>query len=328
MDEETRAAAAVGLALAKAKHDLNNLSHVARGWSRLLKDPRTGLHQAQEGIDAVLSAAEQTSELLSGVLSLGRRASSSEAVCSLTQELTVLSRGLRYLLPAPERLQVELGTHALVSCNFAKVQASLLEALFAVRDMLGDDALALCLADAPSAAGEPEVELVLSRISSKNPGTAPAAQLLRLRFPAERGSAAQLATGLTSPNLNPDQSSAPVVRPRSTTVLLVDDHRDVRRLATTMLERAGYQVLTASDAEEALITSQNYDGTIHVLCCDAQMPGLPALSLVSELVAARPDLKVLICTGERPQGELAEFPRLSKPFSYQQLVSAVRSCLD
>ncbi len=326
MDEETRAAAAVGLALAKAKHDLNNLSHVARGWSRLLKDPRTGLHQAQEGIDAVLSAAEQTNELLSGVLSLGRRTSSSEAVCSLAQELTLLSRGLRYLLPAPERLQVELGTHTLVSCNFAKVQAALLESLFAVRDTLGDDALALCLADAPSAAGEPEVELALSRISSKNLGAAPAAQLLRLRFPAERGSAVPLAAGLASPN--PDQSSVPAARPRSTTVLLVDDHRDVRRLATTMLERAGYQVLTASDAEEARTTSQSYDGPIHVLCCDAQLPGLPALSLVSELIAARPDLKVLICTGERPQGELAEFPRLSKPFSYQQLVSAVRSCLD
>jgi DNA-binding NtrC family response regulator len=111
-------------------------------------------------------------------------------------------------------------------------------------------------------------------------------------------------------------------------VLLVDDHRDVRRLATTMLERAGYQVLTASDAEEALVTSRNYDGPIHVLCCDAQMPGLPALRLITDLCAARPTLKVLVCTGERPEGKLAEFPRLSKPFSYQQLVSAVRGCLE
>jgi CheY-like chemotaxis protein len=332
MDEETRRRAAVGFALAKARHDLNNLFHVARGWSRLLKDPRTGMHQAQEGIDAVLSAAEQTSELVNAILSLGRRGTSTIAPCSLAEELRRLALGLRYLLPVPERLQLELCTHALVSCSFDDVQRSLLECTQGITESLADDALLLRLSDAESAAGAAsagvEVELVLLRIPAKNQGAAQAVELLRLRFPAERGSAVRVDSALTAPNPNPDQSPIPVARPSSTTVLLVDDHRDVRRLATTMLERVGYQVLTASDAEEALTTSQNYDGPIQVLCCDAQMPGLPAWRLIAELRAARPDLKVLVCTGERPQGELADFPRLSKPFSYQQLVSAVRSCLE
>jgi CheY-like chemotaxis protein len=332
MDEETRRHAAVGLALAKARHDLNNLFHVARGWSRLLEDPRTGMHQAQEGIHAVLNAAEQTSELLNAILLLGRRGAPTPAMCSLAEELRRLALGIRYLLPVPDRFQVELCTHALVSCSFDEVQQSLLECVLDVSESLADDALVLHLSDAESVAGAvpggAEIKLVLLRIPAKDPGAAPAVELLRLRFPAERGSAVRVDSALTPPNPNPDQSPAPVARPSSSTILLVDDHRDVRRLATTMLERAGYQVLTASDPEEALTTSQNYDGPIQVLCCDAQMPGLPAARLIAELRAARPDLKVLVCTGERPQGELGDFPRLSKPFSYQQLVSAVRSCLE
>jgi CheY-like chemotaxis protein len=332
MDEETRRRAAVGFALAKARHDLNNLCHVARGWSRLLKDPRTGMHQAQEGIDAVLSAAEQTSELVNAVLSLGRRGPATIALCSLAEELRPLALGLGYLLPVPNRLELEICTHALVSCSFDEVQRSLLECVQGVSESLMDDALLLRLTDAEPTTGTlpgvAEVELVLRRVPAKKPSAAGAVELLRLRFPAERGSAVRVDSALSTPNPNPDQSPTLVARSSSATVLLVDDHRDVRRLATTMLERAGYQVLTASDAEEALITSQNYDGPIQVLCCDAQMPGLPAWRLIAELRRARPELRVLVCTGERPDGELADFPRLSKPFSYQQLVSAVRSCLE
>jgi CheY-like chemotaxis protein len=324
--EETRRATAVGLALIRAKHDLNNLFHVARGWSRLLKDPRSGFQQTQEGINAVLAAAEQTSDLVTGVLSLGGPASEVEAMCSLAQELAELARGLRYLLPAPDRLRVELSTHALTLCRFADVRRALLDGVLDVKEALGDDELLLRLCDARSGQANPEVELTLHRISKTAASDAVPERRLCLRFPAATSAPTAAEAGLGPSTGNLESSQGTAARPNSTAVLLVDDHRDVRRLATTMLERAGYQVLTASDTEEALVTSQSYDGTIHLLCCDA-IPGLPALRLIEDLVRARPELRVLICSGEQPEGKLAKFPQLSKPFSYQELVSAVRSCL-
>ncbi|HWZ90376.1 MAG TPA: response regulator [Polyangiaceae bacterium] len=325
--EETRRATAVGLALTRAKHDLNNLFHVARGWSRLLKDPRSGFQQTQEGINAVLAAAEQTSDLVTGVLSLGSRASEVVALCSLAQELAELARGLRYLLPTPDRLRLELCTHTLTLCKFADVRRALLDSVLDVKDALGDDELVLRLCDAQSGPARPEVELTLQRISKTAGSDAVPERRLCLRFPAASSAPGAAEAGLGASTGSAQSNQATVTRPNSSAVLLVDDHRDVRRLATTMLERAGYQVLTASDAEEARLTSQSYDGTIHLLCCDSQIPGSPALQLIEELVRTRPELRVLLCSGEQPEGKLAKFPRLSKPFSYQELVRAVRGCL-
>ena len=42
------------------------------------------------------------------------------------------------------------------------------------------------------------------------------------------------------------------VRPEERTILVVDDEPDVRRYLQTILEDAGFNVVTASDGEEAL----------------------------------------------------------------------------
>jgi hypothetical protein len=64
------------------------------------------------------------------------------------------------------------------------------------------------------------------------------------------------------------------------------------------------------------------------LCCDADTPGLAAERLIGELRAARPELRVLVCSWEQRSGKLDRYPRLAKPFSYHQLVSAVRQCQE
>jgi len=325
--EEIRRASIVGLALLRAKHDLNNLSHVARGWSRLLENSAAPSWQMQEGIDAILSAAQQTNELVNAITSLAGRPQPA-AICDLPQELATLARGLRYLLAAPERLKLELPTRALVPCHFPDVQRALLDSVLALRETLGEDELQLRLHEvAPEhveSAG-PELELTLERIRRVAGRELAVICCLSLRFSAQQAIVQGPPVAFTPASLEPSPLTPARVNPN--TILLVDDHRDVRRLATTMLERAGYHVLTANDAEQALATSQNFDGPIQLLWCDARMRGLPSLPLIAKLRGARPELKVLVCSGERPTQELAQFARLSRPFSYEQLVHAVQACL-
>jgi len=310
---ELRRAAAIGQALARARHDLNNLFHVATGWSRLLRDPETRAEELREGVDAVLTSSTKISALISGILALDGRDSGTTSVVDLARKLQELARGLEHLLPVRGRLRVELPEQALVVCNYPELRLALLDFVLEVRDRLGDGELRLTLRDAlPNESFAIERELVLECISASD-----AAQTLEprltLRFPAEQSlTLAAPVFGLTEPG--------------STTVLLVDAHRDVRRLATTMLERAGYQVLTAQDAAEARETSQNYDGPIHVLCCDADSSALAAERLISELQSHRPTLRVLVCSSEQRLGMLDRYPRLEKPFSYQRLIAAVRAC--
>ncbi len=303
--EAARREGAVGSALLKAKHDLNNLFHVARGWSRLLQDPRSGFEQTQEGIAAVLAAAEQTSELVNGVLALGSNIATGESSCLLAQDLALLARGLRYLCAQPARFELQIESRVRVRCNFAELRRELVEGVLAAQGTLAENALRLRLTEEPSGSAE----LTLVRVSS----TKEISVLRSWHFVHEQGST----------SLGREASASSGAR----AILLVDDHRDVRRLATTLLERSGYLVLTAADAEEARVTSDNYEGVIDLLCCAAALPGRSALDLIAELESARPALKILVLSDEPPRGKLGELPQLAKPFSYQQLIDAVRACL-
>ena len=312
---ELRRAAAVGQALLRARHDLNNLFHVATGWTRLLRDPSTGGDELREGVTAVLASSANVSQLIGGILALDGRATSTSTICDLATKLRELGRGLEYLLPTRGRLTLELPEQALVVCNVSEVRSAVLDFVLDIREHLANDQLRLGLYEAPDLLdGSAQRELVLERVPRLGAND-DAEPRLRLRFPAEQQR--------VSPPIEP----APAL-PSVTTVLLVDGHRDVRRLATTMLDRAGYQVLTAQDAEQALETSRNYDGPIQILCCDADTSGLAAERLIAELSTARPGLRVLVCSWEQRLGKLDHYPRLSKPFSYHQLLNAVRACQD
>ncbi|HVS34385.1 MAG TPA: PAS domain S-box protein, partial [Gemmataceae bacterium] len=66
-------------------------------------------------------------------------------------------------------------------------------------------------------------------------------------------------------------------------VLVVDDEEMVRELARLVLERRGYQVLTASDGEEALNQFSAHSGQIDLVLLDYSMPGLTGLDVFEAL---------------------------------------------
>jgi PAS domain S-box-containing protein len=115
------------------------------------------------------------------------------------------------------------------------------------------------------------------------------------------------------------------------TILLVEDEPGVRRLIRTMLERQGYAVLEAADAEEATSLAGG-DGTIDLLLSDVVMPGTSGVDLAQHLLGVRPDLKVLHMSGfaMAPHGgELSpNVGFLQKPFTPDALTRTVRECLD
>jgi CheY-like chemotaxis protein len=83
------------------------------------------------------------------------------------------------------------------------------------------------------------------------------------------------------------------------TILVVEDDRDVRELAITVLEDAGYRVLEAGSGEEAhRLLLAHPDLRIDLLFTDIVMPGpMDGIDLAKEARALRPDLRVLYTTG-------------------------------
>jgi two-component system cell cycle sensor histidine kinase/response regulator CckA len=70
-------------------------------------------------------------------------------------------------------------------------------------------------------------------------------------------------------------------------ILLVEDEALVRGIAARLLRTRGYEVIEASDGEEALALTQQYEGRIDLMISDVIMPGMDGPTL---LKAARPFL--------------------------------------
>jgi nitrogen-specific signal transduction histidine kinase/CheY-like chemotaxis protein len=120
----------------------------------------------------------------------------------------------------------------------------------------------------------------------------------------------------------------------SETILLVEDNRGLRELARKVLERLGYAVLDAADADQALHLSEQHAGPIHLLLTDVVMPGMSGVALVERLTPTRPAMKVLYMSGYTDEAVVAAgvLPQrvtfLQKPFTPDSLARKVRQVLD
>ncbi|MCR4339822.1 MAG: PAS domain S-box protein [Gemmatimonadaceae bacterium] len=118
------------------------------------------------------------------------------------------------------------------------------------------------------------------------------------------------------------------------TILLVEDNAGLRRLATRVLEPAGYTVLLASTGEEALQLLERHEEQVHLLLSDVVMPGMSGRQLAERLAQTRPGMKVLYMSGYTSDtivrhGVLeAQVPFLNKPFTAAALLRKVREVLD
>ena len=81
-----------------------------------------------------------------------------------------------------------------------------------------------------------------------------------------------------------------------TRVLIVDDEPAIRTTTRKILEKGGYETNTAADASEALefLETQAFD----VLLSDIIMPGMDGVELMRRALEAKPELKVVLITGE------------------------------
>ena len=117
------------------------------------------------------------------------------------------------------------------------------------------------------------------------------------------------------------------------TLLLLEDERDVRELATELLTSRGYSILKAANGDDALQISSSYPQTIHVLVTDVVLPGLNGRQVAERLKAQRPELKVLYTSGYT-QAAIAHRGVLEpgvafipKPYTPDDLAAKVREVL-
>ena len=120
----------------------------------------------------------------------------------------------------------------------------------------------------------------------------------------------------------------------SETILLVEDEEVVRGLARRILEQAGYSVVEAGKADEALRFYEEHVGEIDLLLTDVVMPGMSGKELADQLKSQCPELKMLFMSGYTDEAIVhhgildssVEF--IQKPFTPAGLIKRVRDVLD
>jgi CheY-like chemotaxis protein len=116
------------------------------------------------------------------------------------------------------------------------------------------------------------------------------------------------------------------------TILVVDDEPEIRKLATAMLTRSGYRVLTADSGENAVRLFRNNPG-VDLLLTDVVAPGMSGPMIADQIAALRPDIKVVFMSGydstQVVQRYVIEkgYSLLTKPFTLEQLEAIVRDVL-
>jgi two-component system cell cycle sensor histidine kinase/response regulator CckA len=116
------------------------------------------------------------------------------------------------------------------------------------------------------------------------------------------------------------------------TILLVEDLKEVRRIASNMLVRLGYTVLEAANGVEAKQVFATYGKPIRLLITDVIMPEMGGPELAEQLMAGHKDLKVLFISGYAGEALvqpcLTDAALLRKPFTLDDLAAKIRGLLD
>lgn len=108
-------------------------------------------------------------------------------------------------------------------------------------------------------------------------------------------------------------------------MLLVEDETPVRNVTLLLLEKLGYRVLEAANAEEAFSLVESGQAKIELLLTDVIMPGRSS---------REPGLKVLFQSGYTGEAVLRranikpDMVFLKKPFTLSHLAKKIREVLD
>jgi len=111
-------------------------------------------------------------------------------------------------------------------------------------------------------------------------------------------------------------------------VLVIDDQRVVRQYLQLMLQRAGYDVLVASDGQKGIQALET--NSIDLVLTDLKMPILDGYDVLRYVQQSWPQVPVVLMTAygsptvEEEARQLGASGYLAKPFEFEALARILR----
>jgi CheY-like chemotaxis protein len=110
---------------------------------------------------------------------------------------------------------------------------------------------------------------------------------------------------------------------RNMRILVVHDDHDLLAVIEERLGNAGFDVLSASDAGEALERLNQHD--VDILFSDVIMPGMSGLELAHQVLQRHRRVRVILTSGVVAMDRnLRDIQFVKKPYQFAELIAAIR----
>ncbi len=117
------------------------------------------------------------------------------------------------------------------------------------------------------------------------------------------------------------------------TILFIDDEKTILDMSKRFLEKLGYKVETRANPEDAITVFKSDPRKFDLVITDMTMPQMNGVDLSENLLAVRPDIPIIVCTGystlinEESIEKIGISELVIKPVSLQQLAKTIRNVL-
>ena len=115
-------------------------------------------------------------------------------------------------------------------------------------------------------------------------------------------------------------------------VLVVDDEEPVRNLLQRVLKEAGYDVVTATNGQEALDKVSQLN--VGVVLLDIKMPGMSGIEVLQQITTNWPETCVVMATAAGDAQTAVEamkagaYDYITKPFDRDDVVRKVQKAIE
>jgi CheY-like chemotaxis protein len=117
-------------------------------------------------------------------------------------------------------------------------------------------------------------------------------------------------------------------------ILYVDDEEALLEMGEQLLTRLGYKVTSQSNSEAALAFVQENPSRFDLVITDQTMPEMTGVELARRILAIRPDMPVILCTGfshlvDADSARTAGIRGFAmKPLTKREIAKTIREVLD
>jgi hypothetical protein len=357
---------ALGQLAGGVAHDFNNVLAAIDGFARILTEDLAANDPRRSDASQILKAAERGMRITRQLLAFARHQVPTTSRLDLVEVVNDLRGMLRALLPAtidlrvaPEPGAAPIAVHAdrsqleQVIINLAVNARDAMPAggILSIETRVGttpDTAHTATIEVTDTGVGmSPEVQARMFEpfFTTKEPGRGTGLGLAMVYGVVRQHSGAidiasvvgrgttvtvRLPTATSAAETDLAPAKPAMTQDHHGRVLIVEDEEQVRDITARFLQRAGYDVVTASDATAALGLIESAT-PLDLVLTDSAMPGMRGEDLAEEVVRIQPGLPVIVMSGyadsDSAHTSSAIVSFVQKPFTTEALLGEVRRAI-